>query len=84
MKEMLTNNNYYWLSNHYASEIINFLAKAWDQQLDLLPLIHLCNVISLGIDMQKNYFMTSVQIRLLTLKLEPFPKFKRDATMTQL
>jgi hypothetical protein len=41
-------------------------------------------MISLAIDEQKKSSMKGVQARFLTLKLEPFPKFERDATMTRL
>jgi hypothetical protein len=83
MKEMLTKINYYCPSHNYPFEITIFLAKAWDQQLDLVPLIHLCNVISLTTNKQKK-FVEGVQIRFSTLKLKPFPKFKKNTTMTQL
>jgi hypothetical protein len=50
MKKMLTNNDSRCPSHDYSFEVINLSAKAWHQQFDLVPLIHLCNVISLVVD----------------------------------
>jgi hypothetical protein len=41
-------------------------------------------VISLTTYEEKKCFTGGVQTRLSILKLKPFPKFKKDATMTQL
>jgi hypothetical protein len=69
MKEVLTNNDSYYPSHNYPSKVTKFSTKAWHQQLDLVPLIHLCSVISLTIDKQKKLFAKGVQTRLSTLKL---------------
>jgi hypothetical protein len=41
-------------------------------------------MISLATNKQKKHFAKGVQTRLSTLKLDHFPKFERDVTMTQL
>jgi hypothetical protein len=65
MKEMLTNNEFYYPSHNHPSKATNFSTKGWDQQLDLVPLIHLCNMISLIIDEQNQHSIKGVQTRFL-------------------
>jgi hypothetical protein len=82
MIAMLTNINFYYPSHNYPFEATNFSTKAWDQQLDLEFLIHMCTTICLARDVQRMCYWEGVQARILTQKLELFSKFKRTATRT--
>ncbi len=84
---MPRNANFYCPSCNYSFVGVIFLAKALhDQQDDLVSIIHAYNAISLAKDMSKMSYVGGGGAKTIflipTLKLSP--KFKKDATRTQL
>jgi hypothetical protein len=85
MIELPKNVDFYCPSCNYSFVRVIFLAKAWhDQQDDPMSIIHAYNAIFLTKDMQKKNYMEGAQIILSTPTLKLPPKFKKDATRTQL